>query len=296
MSNIQNIQTPEMAAWVQSVVSPMVQEIVRQEIREDGGGRLERRLNAHQYHAERRFDRLETALAELAESQKRTDKRFEELAEAQERTEERLDRLGTVVAELAEAQKRTEARVEELAEAQKRTEVVVTNLVATQKDLVATQKNLVVNQQRIIGRLDDLDHRMGLVTNVLGLEAEGEAEEVLVYVLEQKGYRLLESPYALAVDDTEIDIVVRVETPDGEQVTVLAEVKARARLKGLRRWSGRLRNPTFQQLLTDAGVTRPLLPYFFGLRVYQVVDEEAGRLGVGVLDPNGERVTPALLQ
>ena len=137
---------------------------------------------------------------------------------------------------------------------------------------------------------------MGLVTDMMGLEAEGEAEEVLTYTLEQKGYRLLESPYALAVNDTEIDIVIGAETPDGERVTVLAEVKARARLKSLRRWSGRLRNPAFLQLLADAGVVKPFLPYFIGLRVYQVVDDAARDLGIGVLDPNGERVAPIIIE
>jgi len=247
MPDIRDIQTPEMIEWLQDVVGPMVQEMVRQEIRQDGVGQLERRFNKHQDHAERRSDRLETALVEMAEAQKRTDERFEEMAEAQ---------------------KRTEAAVTDLA----------------------------VNQKRIIVRLDGLDHRIGLVTDVLGLEAEGEAEEVLTYTLEQKGYRLLESPYALAVNDTEIDIVIGAETPDGERVTVLAEVKARARLKSLRRWSGRLRNPAFLQLLADAGVVKPFLPYFIGLRVYQVVDDAARDLGIGVLDPNGERVAPIIIE
>lgn len=54
-----------------------------------------------QRQSEVRLTRLETALAELAEAQKRTEQRVEELAEAQKRTELRME-------ELAEAQKRTE--------------------------------------------------------------------------------------------------------------------------------------------------------------------------------------------
>ncbi len=248
VQDIQTVQTPEMAAWVQTIVAPMIQEqmeATRQAIRKDELGRLERTIS-----------------------------------EAQKRTDSRLDRLEAVVVELAEAQKRTEARVEELAEAQKRTEEQVAKLAATQLGMLE--------------RLYSLDHRVGLISNVLGIEAEGEAEEILAYTLEQKGCRLLEAPYALAVDG-EVDVVTRVETPDGEQVYVLVDVKARARLKELRRWSSRLNDPDFQQQLAVAGVTKPFLPYFFGLRVYQVVDDEARRLGIGVLDPNGERVTPALL-
>ena len=250
------LQTPEMAAWVQEIVTPMLQEqieVLRREMYENGVGRLERSLNAHRDYTEKRFDRLETALAELAEAQRRTEERVEELAEAQWRTEERVGRLEIALAELAEAQRRTEERVGEM------------------------------------------DHRLGLIANVLGIEAESEAEEVVMYVLEQQGYRLLEAPYALATDG-EIDVVVKAETPDGKPVSVLVDVKARARLKELRRWHSRLQDPAFQKQLADADVQGPFVPYFFGLRVYQIVDQEARKLGIGVLDPNGERIPPTIIE
>ena len=113
-------------------------------------------LKEAEKRAEDRFNRLEQALAELAEAQKRTEERVEQLSEAQKRTEEalralaeaqrrteervnqlekRMDRLEQIVAELAEAQKRTEERlnrleetVEKLAEAQRRTEEQVQRL------------------------------------------------------------------------------------------------------------------------------------------------------------------------
>ena len=278
MSDIRDFQTPEMVAWVRSVVAPMIQEkveeIVCRDIREDGLGRLERSFAASQVNTEERFDRLEVVLVELAEAQRRTDERLGELIEAQKRTDERLG-------ELAEAQRQTEKQVAQLA---------------------ATQQMVLERLDKLDHRVESLDHRMGsvehqvgLIGNVLGVEAEAEAQEALVYVLEQKGYRLLEVPYALAVNG-EVDVVVQAETPEGERVCVLVDVKARARLKELRRWSSRLRDEAFQQRLADAGLTKPFLPYFFGLRVYQIVDAEARELGIGVLDPDGERVTPALLQ
>ncbi|MEA2033526.1 MAG: DUF3782 domain-containing protein [Euryarchaeota archaeon] len=61
------------------------------------------------------FDELRSAIAELAQAQKRTEERVEELAQAQKRTEERVE-------ELAQAQKRTEERVEDLFNIQKRFE------------------------------------------------------------------------------------------------------------------------------------------------------------------------------
>ncbi|URR34947.1 hypothetical protein NBE99_09890 [Thermosynechococcus sp. HN-54] len=51
-----------------------------------------------------------------------------ELAQAQKRTEERVDQLAVAVAELAQAQKRTEERVDQLAAAQERTERAVRQL------------------------------------------------------------------------------------------------------------------------------------------------------------------------
>jgi predicted nuclease with TOPRIM domain len=85
------------------------------------------------------FDRLEGAIARLAEAQARTEARvgrietrmdrveaaLERLAEAQARTEERVGRLEEAMSRLAEAQARTEARVDQLAQAQARTEAAL---------------------------------------------------------------------------------------------------------------------------------------------------------------------------
>ncbi|MFZ2359846.1 MAG: hypothetical protein WA040_10940 [Anaerolineae bacterium] len=75
------------------------------------------------------FERLESAVLELAQAQKRT--------------EQRVDRLETAVLELAQAQKRTEERVEELAQAQKRTEVEIQKLTATQQMMLIDLGQLV---------------------------------------------------------------------------------------------------------------------------------------------------------
>ncbi len=368
MSPTSDVKTPEMATWIQEIVGSMLEEKVetlRQEMRENGLARLERNLNAHREYTEKRFDRLEAALAglaeaqqqseargdrleialtelaeaqkrteakveELAEAQKRTEAKVEELAEAQKRTEVRVGRLEIALTELAEAQKRTEARVgrleialnelaeaqkrtearvgrleialNELAEAQKRTEARVERLEIALNELAEAQKRteayvaqLAATQQTILKRLDRLEHQVGQLGNALGIEVEGEAEDTVAFILEQQGYRLLQAPYALAMNG-EIDIVIPVETPQGEQVSVLVEAKTRARLKELRRWHSRLQDESFQQQLVEAGVPKPFLPYFFGLRVYQTVDKEARRLGIGVLDPDGERVPAELLQ
>ncbi|MDR7923077.1 hypothetical protein RHK62_12885, partial [Thermosynechococcus sp. HY213] len=81
------------------------------------------------------FNELKAIVADLAQAQKRTEERVDqltltvaELAQAQKRTEERVDQLTLTVAELAQAQKRTEERVDQLAAAQERTERAVKQL------------------------------------------------------------------------------------------------------------------------------------------------------------------------
>ena len=66
---------------------------------------------------DRRFAKLEEAMARLVEAQARTEEQLSRLIEAQARTEERVSRLEEAVARLAEAQARTEERVSRLEEA-----------------------------------------------------------------------------------------------------------------------------------------------------------------------------------
>ncbi|HQH43241.1 MAG TPA: hypothetical protein PLJ17_05580, partial [Syntrophorhabdaceae bacterium] len=61
-----------------------------------------------QKKSEERLTRVEIALDELAQAQKRTEQRVEELAEAQKKSEERLTRVEIALDKLAQAQKRTE--------------------------------------------------------------------------------------------------------------------------------------------------------------------------------------------
>jgi len=137
-----------------------------------------REVAESQYRVDQRSDRLETALADLAEAQgrteqrveelaqaqARTEQRVEELAEAQKRSEQRLDRLETAVIELTEAQKQSEQRlsrlevvVTELAEAQKRTDQQLAELVETVKALTARMDRVETKLDRMATRLDRVD-------------------------------------------------------------------------------------------------------------------------------------------
>jgi hypothetical protein len=114
-------------------------------------------LTQAQKRTEQQGDRLETAMLELAQAQKRTEQRVEELAQAQkrteqrveelaqaqQRTEQRVDRLEIALLELAQAQQRTEQRVEELAQAQQRTEAEIQKLTASQQSMLTELGQLV---------------------------------------------------------------------------------------------------------------------------------------------------------
>jgi hypothetical protein len=64
--------------------------------------------------ADERLTRLEAIVAELAEAQRRTEQRVEELAEAQRRSEERFARLEAIVAELVEVVRVLAQRVDRI--------------------------------------------------------------------------------------------------------------------------------------------------------------------------------------
>ena len=205
-------------------------------------------------------ERVWEAIHELAQAQARTEKRVEELAQAQARTEERVSRLEMAVERLAEAQARTEKRVEELAQAQARTERA----------------------------LDELSRHVGRLSNILGADLEVDAEEVLRYAMQQKGYRLVGPAYPVEIDG-EIDVALPVENPAGERLWAIVEAKTRVREKEVEKWSRRFKSARFLQRLSRAGIGGPYLPYIFGLRIYPDVLLTAERAGIGILDFQGER-------
>lgn len=222
----------------------------------------------------------------LAEAQQRTAEAVLALAEAQRRSEERTSRMEAAIAELAEAQWRTEERLEALAEAQRRLEERVGRLETIVEALVEAQR-------RMEEWVDQLSLQLGQLSNRLGLDLEVDAEEVLMSLLEERGIRPLQEPFAIELD-REMDVVVPVELPTGERPWVIVEVKGRLRRKELGKFLQRLQRPWFQERLQKEGVQKPYLPYIFGLRVYAEVDQMAEEASVGVLSFRGERVAPQL--
>jgi uncharacterized protein (DUF3084 family) len=114
-------------------------------------------------HIDVSVTRLETSIERLAEAQRRTETRVEELAqgqaqltEAQRRTETRLEELAQAQTRLAEAQRRTEARLEELAQAQTQLAEAQRRTEARLEELAQAQTQLAEAQRRTEARVEEL--------------------------------------------------------------------------------------------------------------------------------------------
>ena len=272
-----------------------------------------------QQRTEGRVDRLEIALAELAEAQRQTDQRMAELAEVQRRSEERLaaleeqgSRLERALAELAEAQRRSEERLTrldeqgnrleralaELAEAQQRTEERLTRVEERVTSLETVTAKLAEAQQRteqVLWELkrgqDKLWEAVGELRNAFGASVEEEAASVIEVILQRKGYRVLQEAFSLPLNG-ELDVVLPVEDAQGNKVWALVEAKARLSRGDVRRWSQRVRDVRWQQRLRKKGIFGPFLVYAYSIRRDLGAREQAEKEGIGLLKCDGEILAP----
>ncbi len=161
----------------------------------------------------RDFNELKEIVRELAEAQKRTEQRVEELARAQ--------------AELAEAQKRTEQRVEELAEAQKRTEQRVEELARAQAELAEAQVETQRQIQELVRQMGDVRREVGGLGRSMSYALENEAYRMLpAFLAEKHGIQVIERFVRTYIGDEEINLFGRGRR-DGKEVLIVGEVKVR---------------------------------------------------------------------
>ncbi|MDR7899204.1 MULTISPECIES: hypothetical protein [unclassified Thermosynechococcus] len=186
------------------------------------------------------FNELKAIVADLAQAQKRTEERVDqltltvaELAQAQKRTEERVDQLTLTVAELAAAQKRTEERVDQLAAAQERTERAVKQLA----------------------------RQVGGLSEALGGSLEDLALEVVPEILEYRWGMEIEfcdrDTLPLRNGEYEFDLVIRGQVA-GRPILVLGEVKSNITESEVER---------FLNLVAQVEASEQVRPLFFGYRV-----------------------------
>ncbi|WNC60342.1 hypothetical protein RHJ80_12870 [Thermosynechococcus sp. QS41] len=170
-----------------------------------------------------------------------------DLAQAQKRTEERVDQLTVTVAELAQAQKRTEERVEELAAAQKRTEERMDQLAAA--------------QERTERAVKQLARQVGGLSEALGGSLEDLALEVVPEILEYRWGMEIEfcdrDTLPLHNGEYEFDLVIRGQVA-GRPILVLGEVKSNITESEVER---------FLNLVAQVEAPEEVRPLFFGYRV-----------------------------
>ncbi len=246
--------------------------------------------------------RLEEALARLAEAQARTEERvarLEEalarLAEAQAHLEERVARLEEAVAHLIQAQAHLEARVSRLEEA-------VARLIEAQTRLEEQVALLVRTQEQILRRLEHLE---GIKKDFedykakFGATLEEEAETMVRWVLEQKGYRPIGHGYPLILpvyeegESGEVDAVIPLQAPDQRIVWAIVEAKARQSSRAIQAWANRARSEGFRKRLAEAGIPGPYLVYAYGIRIDPACERMAETMRIGLVTGRGELVSPA---
>ena len=275
-----------------------------------------RELIEAQKRTEAEIAALSAEVRALAQAQRRTEQRVEELAEAQRRLEEqfasyreetdrRFAELAAEVRALAEAQRRTEQRVEELAEAQRRTEQRVEELAEAQRRTeeqftafrTETDQRLTRlerGQQRLEVAVERLQREVRNLSNTIGMTVEDEAEEMVAWVLKKRGYTIRRTRQS-AIIDGEVDVIILATTSEGQEVTVVVEVKHRLSMKDVYRWAQRMQSKSYRRRLSEAGYAAPYMPYIFAMRFDDPALEATRALGIGLVNSRGEQVEGTLL-
>jgi len=258
-------------------------------------------INSLDDRLERFIQTTEANFARVWEAINSLDNRLEKFIQT---TESNFARVWETVNSLAEAQRQTEERLERFEKATQANFARVWEAINSLNDrlekfIQTTEANfarvweainsLAEAQRRTEEALMQLARQVGHLTSLVGGELEVDAEELLVYALKQRGYKLLGDPQPFLMDG-EVDVVVPVETPDGTKAWALVEAKLRVRLRELKGWLTRLSDPDFRHQLASRGVTKPYLPYMYGLRIYPEVEEIAEKEGIGLLNPRGEKL------
>lgn len=147
--------------------------------------------------------------------------------------------------------------MEELAAAQKRTE----------EAFAAYRAHTDARLDRLEAKVDDLARQVGKLSEVVGASLEEEAQGVVPHWLQQRGYRVVGTGYSLRLDGAgEVDVVLPVESPAGERMTVVVEAKVRLSGRAVVDRANRMRSEGFRKRLKEVGVPGPYLVYSYAIR------------------------------
>ena len=242
---------------------------------------------------DRRFAKLEEAVARLVEAQARTEEQLSQLIEAQARTEERVSRLEEAYAQVEERLSRLERTVAELAERLIQLEQTVAELTKRLIQLEEQVRQVVEVIRHLAWEQRDLRDQLNRFGSIVGLSAEGRMAVYMERWLQARGYRLLMPIASLPVDsEAEIDGVTRIQDASGNTEWVLVSVRVKVRRRDFETFAGVLQRQKIRDLLKTYGITGKARPFIFGIAMEWGVEEEARRHGIGlVMDERGEIVS-----
>lgn len=212
------------------------------------------------------------------------DEEFLKLPEYVRALDARLGRVEVSVGKL-------EVNVDKLAEAQARTEYRLGRVEDGMSNLEDRMSNLEDGMSGLNQSHKGLATAIAQLQTAFGSTVEEEAESVLRWVLEGKGYRLLGDPVSLPLNG-EVDVIVEVESPSGERMWAVVEAKARLGYRQVRSWGQQMQSEGWQRRLAEAGVPGPFLVYAYGIRYDPGAVQAAEEQKIGLMSLKGERVIP----
>ncbi len=267
-------------------------------------------------------NRHEQQIAQLIEIQRQQAVRMDQMAEEQQRHSREIAEIRAILAEVLEVQNRhsqeiadIRAILAEVLEVQNRHSQEIADIRAILAEVLEVQRQhsqmfvevlevqrrhsemfveVMEVQRQHSHAIEELRTQIGNLTEALGLNLEEQAEDILLFVMEQKGWRLVRGPYSLALNG-QIDLVATYENAEGQPFTVLVEVKMRLSRKAVDAWAHRVRSEGFQKRLRQRGFLPPYYPYVFGFRVDVAADEAARRSGIGLITSRGVIQEPEVI-
>jgi len=293
----------------QEIVS-VLQEVVR--ILQRHERQISQLIEGQQRHSEE-IAEMRAVLTQVLEVQRRHSEAIERLTETQQRHSELIEQLiatqqrhSELIEQLIATQQRHSEEIAEMRAVQQRHAEAILRLEETQQRLIqefealrqevrAEIREVREELREVREEVKELRSEMGRMTQTLGLTMEEHAEDVLITVMERKGWRLIRGPNSLSLDG-EIDLIAVFEDETGQQRTVLMEVKLRLSRREVEAWADRVRSEGFIQQLQEHGFAAPYHPYVFGFRIDVAADEMARRRRMGLMTSRGEIVEPEVIE
>ncbi|MHA1699080.1 MAG: hypothetical protein ACTSWN_09605, partial [Promethearchaeota archaeon] len=213
--------------------------------------RTDERLAETQKRTDERFDSLSESIRELSEAQKRTDESLKELAEAQKRTDERL----------TETQKRTDERINSLSE--------------SIRELSEAQKRTDESLNRLTEKVDALATAVGSLSDTVGYGLEDIARKLVPAYLEKHHNIILKEPFQRKIleidgEEFEIDLYANGVGGEGDEILLLGEIKSKFSMTKLRNF---IRTAEIIQEKIKIRIVKFIFGYYIPLIVERVARE-----------------------